>query len=62
MIREAGFAKIQIVARHLLTPVELEAMACCPGEEFMPPPAKEDLIVVQGKVSSIKFRAVKKLH
>ena len=62
MIREAGFAEIQIVARHLLTPVELEAMACCPGEEFTPPPAKEDLIVVQGKVGSIKFRAIKQLH
>jgi SAM-dependent methyltransferase len=62
MIREAGFAEIQIVARHLLTPVELEAMASCPGEEFTPPPAKEDLIVVQGKVSSIKFRAIKQRH
>ncbi len=62
MIRAAGFDEIQIVARHLLTPVELQAMACCPGEEFTPPPAKEDLIVVQGKVSSIKFRAIKPLH
>ncbi len=35
-VREAGFAEIQIVARHLLTPEELEAMACCPGEEFIP--------------------------
>ena len=62
MIREAGFAEIRIVARHLLTPMELEAMACCPGEEFTPHPAKEDLIAVQGKVSSIKFRAIKHLY
>ncbi len=62
MIREAGFAEIQIVARHLLKPVELEAMACCPGAEFTPPPAKDDLFVVQGKESSIKFRAIKHLH
>jgi len=38
---------------------ELEAMACCPGEEFTPAPAKGDLAVVQGKVTSIKFTAVK---
>jgi SAM-dependent methyltransferase len=62
MIREAGFAEVQIVSRHLLTPVELEAMACCPGEKFTTPPAKEDLFAVQGKVSSIKFRAIKQLH
>lgn len=37
-VRQAGFAEVQIVARHLLTPEELEAMACCPGEEFTPPP------------------------
>lgn len=62
MIREAGFGEIQMVARHLLTPVELEAMACCPGKEFTPLPAKDDLVAVQGKVSSIKFRAIKQLH
>lgn len=58
-VRRAGFAEIQVVARHTLTPQELEAMACCPGEEFTPAPAKEDLAVVQGKVTSIKFTAVK---
>ncbi|MDI6821630.1 MAG: methyltransferase domain-containing protein [Actinomycetota bacterium] len=59
MVRQAGFAEIKIVARHTLTPEELGAMACCPGEEFTPAPAKEDLAVVQGKVTSIKFTAVK---
>lgn len=29
-VKKAGFAEIQIVVRHLLTPKELEAMACCP--------------------------------
>lgn len=58
-VRQAGFAEIQIVARHTLTPAELEAMACCPGEEFAPAPAKDDLGVVQGKVTSIKFTAVR---
>ncbi len=61
LIREAGFAGLQIVARHLLTPVELAAMACCPGKEFTPPPAPQDLGAVQGKVASIKFRALKPL-
>lgn len=59
MVGQAGFAEIQIVARHLLTSEELEAMACCPGEEFTPAPAKEDLALLQGKVTSIKFTAVK---
>ena len=58
-LREAGFAEIQIVARHLLTPEELEAMACCPGEEFTPPPSKEDRAAVEGKVASVKFTAMK---
>ncbi len=58
-VREAGFAEIQIVARHLLTPEELEGMACCPGEEFTPPPSKEDRTTVEGKVASVKFTAMK---
>jgi ubiquinone/menaquinone biosynthesis C-methylase UbiE len=58
-VREAGFAEIQIVTRHLLTPEELEAMACCPGEEFTPPPSKEDRVAVEGKVASVKFTAMK---
>lgn len=58
-VRQAGFADIQIVARHLLTPEELEGMACCPGEEFTPPPNKEDRVAVEGKVASIKFTAIK---
>ena len=58
-VRQAGFTEIQVVARHLLTPVELEAMACCPGEEFAPPPSKEDRVAVEGKVTSVKFTAMK---
>lgn len=58
-VRRAGFAEIQIVARHTLTPEELEAMACCPGAEFTPAPVKDDLAVVQRKVTSVKFTAVK---
>mgnify|MGYP000745992621 CR=1 FL=1 len=59
IVRKAGFRKVEVVARHQLPPKELEAMACCPGPEFTPAPAKEDLDVVQGKVTSIKFTAVK---
>jgi SAM-dependent methyltransferase len=58
-VRKAGFAEIQIVARHTLTPKELKAMACCPGEEFTPCPDNEDLILVKEKVDSVKFTAVK---
>ena len=58
-MRQVGFAEVQIVARHLLTPEELEGMACCPGEEFTPPPSKEDRVAVEGKVTSVKFTAMK---
>ena len=58
-VRKAGLAPIQVVARHILTPEELEAMACCPGEEFTPPPTKEDRVLVEGKVASVKFTAVR---
>jgi SAM-dependent methyltransferase len=60
MVRHAGFAGIRVVARHLLSPEELEAMACCPGEEFTPPPSREDRALVEGKVASVKFTAVKR--
>ena len=58
-VSRAGFAGIQIVARHTLTPEELEAMACCPGEEFAPPPSEEDRLRVEGKVLTVKFTAMK---
>ncbi len=59
VLKEAGFAELHIVSRHTLSPEELIAMASCPGDEFTPTPASEDLAVVQGKVSSIKFTASK---
>ncbi|MCD6389403.1 MAG: hypothetical protein J7L69_08320 [Desulfobulbaceae bacterium] len=58
-VREAGFAGIQIVVRHLLTLEELEAMVCCSGEEFTPTLRKEDHIALEGKVASVKFTAMK---
>jgi SAM-dependent methyltransferase len=59
VVRQAGFEEFKIIARHTLTPEELKAMACCPGEDFFPAPAKEDIESVQGKVTSVKFKAVK---
>ena len=61
VVRNAGFGDVQIVARHSLTPEELQAMACCPGQEFCHPPSKADLSLVEGKVASIKFTAAKPL-
>ncbi|MBS1249237.1 MAG: Arsenite methyltransferase [Chloroflexi bacterium] len=58
-VKQAGFDEFQIVARQTLTSEELEAMACCPGEEFAPPPSEEDRLLVEGKVTSVKFTAVK---
>ena len=60
-VRNAGFSEVQIVARHNLTPEELKAMACCPGEEFCPLPNESDIALVEGKVASIKFTAAKPL-
>lgn len=59
IVQDAGFADVNVVARHPLSPKELEEMACCPGPEFTPAPAKEDIASVEGKVVSIKFRASK---
>ena len=57
-LRKTGFVEIQIVARHTLTTEELEAIACCPGEEFTPPPSEEDRLLVEDKVASVKFTAM----
>jgi SAM-dependent methyltransferase len=59
IIRKVGFSQPEIAARHALASQELDEMACCPGPEFALAPAKGDLSVVQGKVVSIKFTAVK---
>jgi SAM-dependent methyltransferase len=58
-VKKAGFTGIRVVARYTLKGKELAAMACCPGEEFTPPPAGEDLRLVEGKVASVKFTATK---
>ena len=58
-VRQAGFTGIEIVARHSLSPRELEDMSCCPGPEFTPAPESADLAAVQGNVVSIKFKAKK---
>ena len=60
-VKTAGFIEVQIVARHILATEELEAMGVCPGKDFAPAPAKDDLAKVQGKVASIKFTARKPL-
>ncbi len=59
ILQGVGFTNVEVVARHPLPPKELEEMACCPGPEFTPAPAKEDIASVEGKVVSIKFRAGK---
>jgi SAM-dependent methyltransferase len=59
ILQDTGFTDIEVVARHPLPPKELAEMACCPGSEFTPAPATEDIASVEGKVVSIKFRAIK---
>ncbi len=59
MAKQAGFIDIQIVDRHILTLDELEAIACCPGKEYITDPMEEDFTGLQGKVASIHFTAIK---
>jgi SAM-dependent methyltransferase len=59
VLQDTGFANIEVVARHPLPLKELEEMLCCPGPQFTPAPAKEDIASMQGKVVSLKFRANK---
>ena len=59
LLETRGFEQVEIVARHPLHRKELVEMACCPGPEFTPAPAKDDIASVEGKVVSIKFRASK---
>ena len=58
-VRYAGFTDIQVVSRHVLNPKELAAMSNCPGNDFTPSVAPEDLAQVEGKVASVKFTAHK---
>jgi ubiquinone/menaquinone biosynthesis C-methylase UbiE len=61
LIKQAGFEELHIVTKHTLDPKELEEMARCPGPEFTPLSENEDMAGVQGKLTSIKFTAVKPL-
>ena len=59
IIRNIGFKDVNLVAQHLLASKELDEMACCPGAEYTPAPAEEDVAVTQNKIASIKFTAIK---
>jgi len=59
IVDDAGFVKVQVVARHVLEPHELLAIACCPGEEFSSAPPPGDLARMNGIVESVKFTAMR---
>jgi len=59
IVQDVGFTNVEVLARHPLESKELEEMACCPGPEFTPAPAKEDIASAEGNVVSVKFRASK---
>lgn len=59
VIRNIGFTNVNLVAQHLLASKELDEMACCPGTDYTPVPAEEDVAVTQNKIASIKFTAIK---
>jgi arsenite methyltransferase len=59
IIKNIGFKELHVVSQHPLASNELDEMACCPGAEYTPAPAKEDLTATQNKIASIKFTATK---
>jgi SAM-dependent methyltransferase len=59
LVEKSGFTNFEILGRHTLDPEGLRALAGCPGDEFTPAPAEEDVASADGKVASIKFTAVK---
>lgn len=58
-INNIGFTEVNLVAQHSLASKELDEIACCPGDEYTPIPAEEDIAVIQNKIASIKFTAIK---
>jgi SAM-dependent methyltransferase len=59
IVEKAGFEKITIVTRDILTLEEIKSVAFCPGKEYTPEAVEEDIEALQGKLLSIKFTAVK---
>jgi len=59
IVKDAGFSQLEVVARHILDPKELDEMASCPGKKFSPSFSGEKLAQLQGKIVSTKFVAVK---
>ena len=46
LIRVAGFGNMEIIARHVLSPEELQRIAHCAGSDFTLSPLPEDLATV----------------
>jgi SAM-dependent methyltransferase len=58
-VKSAGFKELHMLSRDILTPGEVRATSCCPGEKYAKPASAEDLEHLKGKVASIKFTAIK---
>ena len=59
LIQIAGFGDIEIIARHVLSPEELQRIGHCPVSDFTFSPLPEDLSAVVAEALSIKFRAIR---
>tara|TARA_B100000749_G_scaffold170496_1_gene131306 strand:+ start:193 stop:456 length:264 start_codon:yes stop_codon:yes gene_type:complete len=59
LIQVAGFGNMEIIARHVLSPEELQRIAHCAGSDFTLSPLPEDLAAVVAEALSIKFRAIR---
>jgi len=59
LIQIAGFGDMEIIARHVLSPEELQRIADCPGSDFTLSHLPEDLAAVVAEALSIQFRAIR---
>ena len=59
LIQVAGFGNMEIIARHVLSPEELQRIAHCAGSDFTLSPFPEDPAAVVAEALSIKFRAIR---
>ena len=50
---------MEIIARHVLSPEELQTIAHCPGSDFTLSHLPEDLAAVVAEALSIQFRAIR---
>ena len=67
LIQATGFGDMEVIARHVLSPEELQGMAQCPGSDFTPSPLPDYNHVTYasrnfGLASRLRFRPKRRLR